>query len=116
MVPCNFRLILIFAIAYKLHMQNPLANYLKSAKVSQHKFAALGPWRQATVSGWCNGVIPQINDARKIAEASNGGVTVNDWVQWSRHLEESDARTLAQAGKVNKPAACGEQATNEAQA
>lgn len=95
-------------------MENPLAKYLRETGLPQAKFAVRGPWRQATVSGWCNTVIPKIADALGIERATGGRVTVQDWAEYAASLDSNTVdRIAAQPQKVNAAGSCGEQTTAE---
>lgn len=87
-------------------MQNPLAKFLSETGTSQVAFAKNGPWRQATVSGWCNAVIPSIADAIAIEAASGGAVAVQDWADYTAWRKSGE---LPRASAVDQ---CGEHVTN----
>lgn len=94
-------------------MQNPLAKYLSDEDLPQAKFAKRGPWRQATVSGWCNGTIPKITDALAIERATGGTVSVADWAEYTSSLSgHAHTSPAPQPKEVNSELTCGGQVAN----
>ena len=88
-------------------MENPLAAYLHRHGVSQAKFAERGGWRQATVSGWCNSVLPSIPLALEIERVSDGEVTVGAWATFASESgkpfgDNTRSRNASQAAPVEK--------------
>ena len=70
-------------------MTNPLSDYLKGRSLSQASFARTHGWRQATISGWCNGVIPSIPLALEIERATGGKVTVAAWAAYAAEIGQA---------------------------
>ena len=91
-------------------MSSPLSVYLDRHGISQAKFAQRGGWRQATVSGWCNGVVPSIPLALQIESATEGEVTVNDWAAFASANNTSFGTDTVDRIAV-QDAASGESAT-----
>lgn len=70
-------------------MKSPLLIYLKRHGETQTAFALRTGWRQATISGWCNGVVPSIQWALEIQQATDGEVTVNDWASFAAETNKA---------------------------
>ena len=70
-------------------MKSPLSIYLKGHGETQTAFALRTGWRQATISGWCNGIIPSIPLALEIERATSGEVSVNDWASYATETNKT---------------------------
>ena len=60
---------------------NALQSYLLATKKKQRDFAVEAGVREATVSGWVNGITPRPAHMAKIAEVTAGAVPVTSWFE-----------------------------------
>jgi predicted transcriptional regulator len=68
-----------------------LGKYLRSAEISQVRFATLLGVRQATVSRYISGTkIPSVTAVLKIRDISKGAVALDDWAP-EKKLRRRDA-------------------------